>query len=72
MSNDTKPIFVGCADAVCLAEATCPDCRRKGQVGVSTDAILHKTMLCVDCAEKKQRKPIWMDYDMEDFWGFGG
>lgn len=65
-------IFIGCVNSVALADATCPDCGRTGKVGVSTDAIIHKTMLCADCTEKKQKqKPLPMDYDMEDFWSDG-
>lgn len=49
--------FIGCPEAekdqTFLATATCPACERKGNVWVSTDAILHKTMLCVTCSNAK-------------------
>src|SRR5438132_3247671 len=49
--------FIGCPEAektrAIFAAATCPDCRRKGKVAVTTAGIVHKTMLCVDCSEKR-------------------
>jgi hypothetical protein len=51
MTTQAKATFIGCENAVAFAAATCPDCGRKGQVRVSTEAILHKTMLCADCTE---------------------
>src|SRR5437762_3188461 len=51
--GDAVATFVGCQNAVAEAAATCPECGRKGTVPVSTDAVLHKTMLCTDCSELK-------------------
>lgn len=34
--------------------ATCPQCGLKGKVGVSTNQIIHKTMLCVTCTEANE------------------
>lgn len=50
------PVFVGCQHAVAFATATCPDCGRTGHVGVSTPAVIHKTMLCTDCTDQKDHE----------------
>lgn len=73
--------FIGCPEAESqvpriLAAATCPDCGRKGKVAVTTDAIIHKTMLCVECSNRAVERPLGVvptpESEFDDFWGFGG
>lgn len=78
MTNEAT--FIGCHEAEksrsIFAAATCPDCGRKGKVAVTTNAIVHKTMLCVDCSNRIVERPLGVvptpESDMDDFWGFGG
>lgn len=73
MTNEAQ--FIGCPEAEktreFLADATCPECGRTGKVAVTTDAIAHKTMLCVDCSNRKVERPLGVvptpESDMDDF-----